>query len=51
MRSAATASVNSRALSATMVADWMVERFAGKPAGERALVCRFTGAVTRTPLR
>jgi hypothetical protein len=34
-----------------MVADWMVERFAGKPLASERWYVDSTGAVTRTPLR
>jgi len=47
----ATASVNLGPYPPTMVADWMVERFAGKPLASERWYVDSTGAVTRTPLR
>jgi cephalosporin-C deacetylase-like acetyl esterase len=47
----ATASVNLGPHPPTMVADWMVERFAGKPLASERWYVDSTGAVTRTPLR
>jgi hypothetical protein len=47
----ATASVNLGPYPPTMVADWMVERFAGKPLASERWYVDSAGAVTRTPLR
>jgi len=47
----AIASVNLGPYPPTMVADWMVERFAGKPLASERWYVDSTGAVTKTPLR